>query len=343
ESTVTTGIVSSLGRSLRSRNGRIIEDVIQTDAALNPGSSGGPLVATTGEVVGINTAMIYGAQGICFAVASNTALVVIGEIIRYGRVRRAYLGIVAQTVVLPARFAREFGEASLAVRIGGLEANGPAAQAGLREGDILLSFGSITIAGIDDLFRSLGSARIGCETPTSFLREASSIKRQFGRWNAFLWTRTNVAAAHCCASLILLVLVSFGVEALRRRPSTPKALYWAPKIPIKTTVIDGNTLSRTERGEISSCSTPSEPSSTSSKSLCRFFLSRSQCTRWTTRDMASRTSPRLITIPTYSLKALKVFSISSISKTLRLPEFPSVALFLGSSLRSRTRWLQRLL
>ena len=171
ESTVTTGIVSSLGRSLRSRNGRLIEDVIQTDAALNPGSSGGPLVATTGEVVGINTAMIYGAQGICFAVASNTALVVIGEIIRYGRVRRAYLGIVAQTVVLPARFAREFGEASLAVRIGGLEANGPAAQAGLREGDILLSFGSITIAGIDDLFRSLGSERIGCETPISFLRE----------------------------------------------------------------------------------------------------------------------------------------------------------------------------
>ena len=171
ESTVTTGIVSSLGRSLRSRNGRLIEDVIQTDAALNPGSSGGPLVATTAEVVGINTAMIYGAQGICFAVASNTALVVIGEIIRHGRVRRAYLGIVAQTVALPGRFAGRLGTASHAVRIGGLEANGPAAQAGLREGDILLSFGSITIAGIDHLFRSLGSERIGCETPISFLRE----------------------------------------------------------------------------------------------------------------------------------------------------------------------------
>jgi len=171
EFTVTTGVVSSLGRSLRSRHGRLIEDVIQTDAALNPGSSGGPLVSTTGEVVGINTAMIYGAQGICFAVASNTGLVVIGEIIRHGRVRRAYLGIVAQTTVLPGRFAREFGDASHAVRIGGLEANGPAAQAGLREGDILLSFGSFTIAGIDDLFRSLGSERIGCETPISFLRE----------------------------------------------------------------------------------------------------------------------------------------------------------------------------
>ena len=171
EFTVTTGVVSSLGRSLRSRHGRLIEDVIQTDAALNPGSSGGPLVSTTGEVVAINTAMIYGAQGICFAVASNTGLVVIGEIIRHGRVRRAYLGIVAQTIVLPGRFAREFGEASHAVRIGGLEANGPAAQAGLREGDILLSFASFTIAGIDDLFRSLGSERIGCETPISFLRE----------------------------------------------------------------------------------------------------------------------------------------------------------------------------
>jgi S1-C subfamily serine protease len=128
-------------------------------------------VATTGEVMGINTAMIYGAQGICFAVASNTALLVIGEIIRHGRVRRAYLGIVAQTVALPTRLAREFGTEPHAVRIGGLEANGPAAQAGLLEGDILLSLGSSTITGIDDLFRSLGSERIGSETPVSFLRE----------------------------------------------------------------------------------------------------------------------------------------------------------------------------
>jgi S1-C subfamily serine protease len=171
ESSVTTGVVSSLGRSLRSRNGRLIEDVIQTDAALNPGSSGGPLVATTGEVVGINTAMIYGSQGICFAVASNTALIVIGEIIRHGRVRRAYLGIVAQTVALPRRLAREFGTGTHAVRIGGLEDNGPAAHAGLREGDIVLSLGNSTITGIDDLFRMLGAERIACETPISLLRE----------------------------------------------------------------------------------------------------------------------------------------------------------------------------
>jgi S1-C subfamily serine protease len=171
ESSVTTGVVSSLGRSLRSRSGRLIENVIQTDAALNPGSSGGPLVVTTGEVVGINTALIYGAQGICFAVASSTALLLIGEIIRHGRVRRAYIGIVAQTVALPRRLAREFGTGPHAVRIGGLEGDGPATQAGLREGDILLSLGSSNIAGIDDLFRSLGSERIGCETPISFLRE----------------------------------------------------------------------------------------------------------------------------------------------------------------------------
>ena len=171
ESTVTTGIVSSLRRSLRSRNGRLIEDVIQTDAALNPDSSGGPLVATAGEVVGINTAMIYGAQGICFAVASNTALLVIGEIIRHGRVRRGYLGVVARAVALPRRLAREFGTGPHAVRIFGVEADSPAAQAGLREGDILLSLGSSTITGLDDLFRSLGSERIGCETPISFVRE----------------------------------------------------------------------------------------------------------------------------------------------------------------------------
>ena len=173
ESTVTTGVISSLGRSLRSRSGRLIEDIIQTDAALNPGSSGGPLVATTGEVVGINTAMIYGAQGICFAVAGNTSLLVIGEIIRHGRVRRAYLGIVAQTVALPRRLAREFGMGPHAVRIGGLEANGPAARAGLREGDILLSLGSSTITGIDDLFRSLGPEQIGSETPIGFIREGT--------------------------------------------------------------------------------------------------------------------------------------------------------------------------
>src|ERR1700726_2511667 len=128
ESTVTTGVVSALGRSLRSRSGRLIDDVIQTDAALNPGNSGGPLVSSRGEVVGINTAVIMGAQGICFAVASNTANFVLGELVRHGRVRRAFIGVGAGTVPVPRRYARDF---ELTTRLGalvtGIEPGSPAA------------------------------------------------------------------------------------------------------------------------------------------------------------------------------------------------------------------------
>jgi S1-C subfamily serine protease len=170
ESTVTAGVVSALGRSLRSRSGRLIDDVIQTDAALNPGNSGGPLVSSAGEVIGINTAMIGGAQGLCFAVSSNTALFVIGEFIGHGRVRRAHLGIAAQTIPLPRRLAVTTGAGPRAVRIGEVEPNGPAERGGLRTGDILLDIDGTPVNGADDLIRLLGADRIGRPTMLSVIR-----------------------------------------------------------------------------------------------------------------------------------------------------------------------------
>ncbi|HWA44833.1 MAG TPA: trypsin-like peptidase domain-containing protein [Hypericibacter adhaerens] len=170
ESTVTAGVVSALGRSLRSQKGRLIDDVIQTDAALNPGNSGGPLVAASGEVVGINTAMIGGAQGLCFAVSSNTALFVVSEFIGHGRVRRAHLGIAAQTLPLPRRIAVATGAGPLAVRIGEVETDGPAAKAGLKAGDIILMLDGLPVAGADDMIRLLGSERIGRAVEVAVLR-----------------------------------------------------------------------------------------------------------------------------------------------------------------------------
>jgi S1-C subfamily serine protease len=170
ESTVTAGVVSALGRSLRSRNGRLIDDVIQTDAALNPGNSGGPLVGGSGEVVGINTAMIGGAQGLCFAVSSNTALFVVSEFIGHGRVRRAHLGIAAQTLPLHRRIAVAVGAGPRAVRIGEIEPDGPAAKAGLRVGDLILTLDGIAVAGADDLVRLLSAQRIGRSVTLSVLR-----------------------------------------------------------------------------------------------------------------------------------------------------------------------------
>jgi S1-C subfamily serine protease len=170
ESTVTAGVVSALGRSLRSQKGRLIEDVIQTDAALNPGNSGGPLVSAAGEVVGINTAMIGGAQGLCFAVSSNTALFVVAEFIGHGRVRRAHLGIAAQTIPLPRRIAVATGAGALAVRIGEVETGGPAALAGLKAGDIILTLDGVPVTGADDLIRLLVADRIGRAVELAVLR-----------------------------------------------------------------------------------------------------------------------------------------------------------------------------
>jgi len=162
ESTVTAGVVSALGRSLRAKSGRLIDDVIQTDAALNPGNSGGPLVATSGQVIGINTAVIMGAQGICFAVASNTASFVVSELIRHGRVRRASIGVAGQTVPLPRRITYAAGlTENFGVVVAAVEPGSPAEQARLEQGDVILSLDSNPVGGVDDLVRLLNGERIG--------------------------------------------------------------------------------------------------------------------------------------------------------------------------------------
>lgn len=178
EWTVTAGVISALGRSMRAATGRLIDDVVQTDAALNPGNSGGPLVSSAGEVIGVNTAVIRGAQGIAFAVASNTANFVISEIIRFGRVRRAFIGVSADTVQLPRRTVLLSGLAAVqpsgsdasAVRLRKVEANGPAARAGLRDGDVVAAIDGHKVTGVDDLIRLLDASRIDRETKFTVLR-----------------------------------------------------------------------------------------------------------------------------------------------------------------------------
>jgi len=172
ESTVTAGVVSALGRSLRARTGRLIDDLIQTDAALNPGNSGGPLVSSRGEVVGINTAIIMGAQGICFAIAANTAKFVLGELVRHGRVRRAYIGISAAKTALPRRLRHEAGVVQeSAVVVAGVEPASPADRAGLVAGDVLLSLDGQAVTGADDLIRILTGEKIGGKVEIELLRE----------------------------------------------------------------------------------------------------------------------------------------------------------------------------
>ena len=171
ECTVTAGVVSAVGRSLRSQSGRLIDDVIQTDAALNPGNSGGPLVVPGGAVVGISTAIIQGAQGICFAVASNTASFVLAELIQHGRVRRSFIGVSGQQTAVPRRIALRHGlDQDQGVLIGGKESQGPADRAGLLTGDIIVGLGGKVIAGIDDLMRELTADRVGREVAVSVVR-----------------------------------------------------------------------------------------------------------------------------------------------------------------------------
>jgi len=170
ESTVTAGVVSALGRSLRSQSGRLIDDVIQTDAALNPGNSGGPLVNSRDEVVGINTAVIMGAQGICFAVASNTASFVLSELVRHGRVRRAFVGVAAQTISIPRRLQLAAETGASGAMINGIEPGSPADKAGLLTRDILVALDGRPIEGVDELLRRLNGEQIGRSVTVSLLR-----------------------------------------------------------------------------------------------------------------------------------------------------------------------------
>jgi S1-C subfamily serine protease len=174
--TVTAGIVSALGRTLRTAGGGFVDSVIQTDAPLNPGNSGGPLVNGAGEVVGINTAMIAPAQGICFAIGIDTAIWVATRLMREGRVRRSRLGVSAQTVPLDTRLRRAHDLTQVTgVLLAELQPEGAASRAGLQSGDVLLSFDGETVAAVDDLHRALTGERAGIAAPVQLLRRAKLV------------------------------------------------------------------------------------------------------------------------------------------------------------------------
>jgi S1-C subfamily serine protease len=171
QATVTAGVVSALGRSLRSRSGRLMDDITQTDAALNPGNSGGPLVTSHGEVIGVNTAVISGAQGLCFAIASNTVQFVVGRLIRDGRIRRSYIGVAGQNAPVARQYVRFYGLGiSSGIRVATIEPKSPASRSGLREGDLIIGFAGQEVDGIDRLHRLLTDERIGVPTPLSVIR-----------------------------------------------------------------------------------------------------------------------------------------------------------------------------
>jgi S1-C subfamily serine protease len=177
--TVTAGVVSALGRSMRSQSGRLIDNVIQTDAALNPGNSGGPLSNSHGEVVGVNTAIIQSAQGICFATPINTAKFVAAMLIKDGKIRRAWLGIGVQQIELPRRVVRFHGLAQEnAILIISLEKGSPAEAAGLREGDAIVAFDNIPANNVDDLLRLLSKDIFGKTVTVTVIRKAELLKIQ---------------------------------------------------------------------------------------------------------------------------------------------------------------------
>ncbi len=174
--TVTTGVVSALGRSFRSRSGRLIDNVIQTDAALNPGNSGGPLVASHGEVIGVNTAVILSAQGICFAIPINTAKMIVGALIKEGKYQRSYIGVGGQNVDLPRRLTR-FHDLSVesGVLVISIENDSPAQKAGLVIGDVIVEMNNQPIANIDDLHKVLTDKQVGVRSPLTMIRRAEKL------------------------------------------------------------------------------------------------------------------------------------------------------------------------
>jgi len=179
QSTVTAGVVSALGRSLRSSSGRLMDDVIQTDAALNPGNSGGPLVNSRGEVIGVNTAMILPAQGICFAIAIDTAKFVAGKLIRDGRINRSFIGVAGQNVPLPRRFVRFYNlPVESGILVVSLEPDSPARRAGVSEGDLIIGFTGRPVAGIDDLHKLLTEERVGQMASLEVIRRTERLTLQ---------------------------------------------------------------------------------------------------------------------------------------------------------------------
>jgi S1-C subfamily serine protease len=177
QASVTAGVISALGRSMHAQSGRLIDNIIQTDAALNPGNSGGPLVNSAGEVVGVNTAMIRPAQGICFAIASNTAKLVAGWLIRDGRIRRGYIGVAGQNMPIHRRIVRFY---SLPVETGilvvSIEKNSPAERAGLREGDLIVAFNDRPIGSVHDLHKVLVGEQIGVRAKLTVIRHTEKLE-----------------------------------------------------------------------------------------------------------------------------------------------------------------------
>ena len=177
QASVTAGVISALGRSMYSQSGRLIDNIIQTDAALNPGNSGGPLVNSAGEVIGVNTAMIRPAQGICFAIASNTARLVAGWLIRDGRIRRSYIGVAGQNVPLHRRVVRFYNlPLETGVLVVSVEKNSPAERAGLRQGDLIVAFNGQPIGSVHDLHKVLVGEQIGVSASLTAIRHTEKLE-----------------------------------------------------------------------------------------------------------------------------------------------------------------------